>query len=297
MYKPSAFACLLVILLLCCLLYEVQQLKQSRALQDSSSTLHQEHQPQQRLQECSNSHAKFTCPKDDGFDRERIVFVHLPKAGGTSFRTWLQVHFQPANRSWFYHHRLKPPTGWFTDNHLVASFESGHEPALSMLGGARVNATVVTILRDPTSRLLSYYYYSHQTKKNDAYKFASFEQFVDSLDEDGNKGMKLGVYLYGRGSLKQAQEFLEKRVSLVGIYERMPETLWLARELLPWLKEVPFPNRNKGNYSYSLEMIPARTLKKLHFHYQKEYQLYAAAQKIFNEQLQCVAGELSKLPR
>ncbi len=105
--------------------------------------------------------------------------------------------------------------------------------------------------------------------------------------------------LYAEGSLEEAQEFLEKRVSLVGIYERMPETLWLTRELLPWLKEVPFPYENKGSYNSSLEeVISTRTLRQLHFHFPEEYQLYALAQKIFNERLQCLAeatGALRKL--
>ncbi len=299
MYKTSAFSLVIMLLLLCYLLYEVKELKQSIAFQASSGA-HQ-HQQQQRLHECSNSPAKFTCPKDDGFDRERIVFVHMPKTGGTSFRSWLQIHFSPANRSWLYH--TKPAKGWFTNNHLVASFESGHAGAGLMLQGARVNATVVTVLRNPTSRLLSYYHYAHHLKHHNIHKFASFEQFVDSLDVDDENSdemekmknktetrrLRPARFLYG-DSLEEAQAFLEKRVSLVGIYERMPETLWLARELLPWLKEVPFPYKNKGNYNSSLEeKVSTRTLKHLHFLFQEEYQLYAAAAEIFNRQLRCVA--------
>ncbi len=294
MYKTSVFS-LAIVLLLCYLLYEVKELKQS-----SSSQFGAHHQ--QRLHECSNSPAKLTCPKDDGFDRDRIVFAHMPKTGGTSFRSWLQTHFNPANRSW--HYITPPAPDWFTNNHLVASFESGHMFARRMLQGVRVNATVVTILRNPTSRMLSYYHYARHVQQRNVHKFASFAQFVDSLDvgdefnNNNNKKKKTATIklrparaLYG-DSLEQAQAFLEKRVSLVGIYERMPETLWLARELLPWLKDVPFPYENKGHYNYSLEMIPARTLRQLHFQLQDEYQLYATATEIFNRQLQCAAGEM-----
>ncbi len=160
-----------------------------------------------------------------------------------------------------------------------------------MLQGARVNATVITVLREPTSRLVSYYYHALRHKKGSVAKFASFEQYVDSFGDEVNVNdqQKSEARKYG-DSLEQAQAFLEKRVSLVGIYERMPETLWLARELLPWLKDVPFPYRNKGNYNYSLEMISARTKKLLHLHFQEDYQLYAVALKIFNEQLRCVAA-------
>ncbi len=298
-FRKSAFV--LVLLLLCYLLYEVKEFKQGSALQ-ASEDHHHDHdydhhdqipQPHQRLHddECSNySQAKFTCPKDDGFDRERIVFVHVPKTGGSSFRTWLQTHFSPANRSWFYHH-AKPPKDWFqgSNYHLEASFESAHAPARSMLQGARVNATVITVLRNPTSRLVSSYFHACY-KNTKAIKFASFEQYVESFGDGMSDKEKSEARKYG-DSLEQAQAFLEKRVSLVGIYERMPETLWLARELLPWLKDVPFPNRNKGNYNnYSLEMISARSLKQLHLHFQEEYQLYAVAEKIFNQQLQCVSA-------
>ncbi len=169
-----------------------------------------------------------------------------------------------------------------------------------MLPGARVNATVVTVLRNPTSRVVSYYYHAHHLKKRNVHKFTSFEKFVEGFgDEKDRKKIEatmgiLPVTAYGEGSLEQAQSFLEKRVSLVGIYERMPETLWLARDLLPWLREVPFPYRNKGSYNYSLEMISERTLKQLHFHFQEEYQLYAVAQNIFNKQLQCATAATTK---
>ncbi len=230
------------------------------------------------------------CATDDGFDRERIVFVHLPKTGGTSFRYWLQNHFQKGDRSWQYK-SLRAPKGWSRDEHNMARFASGHANQRSMLQGARVNATVVTILRNPTSRMVSFY--KHHARKGtfDKYNFTSFYEFVAGYDQ-WKSLYTFNARLYYGDSLQEAQAFLENRVSLLGIYDRLPETLWLARELLPWLDGVPFPYENKGSSKYYTAEISPKTLRLLTSLFKEEYQLYAAAEKSFNQRLLCVASKI-----
>ncbi len=223
------------------------------------------------------------CPKEDRFDRERIVFVHIPKTGGTSMRSWLQHHFKMEDRSWHYsiEDKLKR---WTIDEHNVGKFASGHAPANSMLQGARANASVVTVLRNPTSRIMSLFVHLLWQKRLEKYNITTFDQFVANYkqwDPDWN----IRVRSFYGSSLEEAIRFFKDRVSLIGIYERLHETIWLARELFPWLSELPFPYVNKGDYEFP--DIAPDTMTLMASLLNEEYQLYVAAENIFNQRLLC----------
>ncbi len=173
----------------------------------------------------SDSQIDSNCATDDGFDRERIVFVHLPKTGGTSFRYWLQDHFEKGDRSWQYK-SLRVPKGWGPGMNTIWP---GLQQAMPTKG----------LCFKVQGQCNSGHY--HQEPHLSFYKqWKSLSTF--------------NARLYYGDSLQEAQAFLENRVSLLGIYDCLSETLWLARDLLPWLGEVPFPNENKGSRHYTKEI-------------------------------------------
>lgn len=117
--------------------------------------------------------------------------------------------------------------------------------------------TYITMLRDPVDRILSYYYYVHQSPENRMYETVvgnemSLEAFVSSnvsneLDNSQTKflaGLET-PYLYegeyDNDLLEEAKQNMNTHFSTVGLTERFNESLLLFKQQLGW--SMPYYRR------------------------------------------------------
>ncbi len=215
-----------------------------------------------------------------------LVFVHIPKSAGTSMRNWLKRFFAPDDRSWFYPEGPAAGEEWLIESDQ-GKFAVGHSKAQRMLQGPRHNnnATVITVIRDPITRLQSFYY--EQSRNNRLVgrsKNLSFTEWVQQKNHASTY-----QYIFFGTTLEEAIEFIRHRVAVVGIFENMEETLWMVSQTLPYLQAGPaFPHLNvhprKADYEAELIAVLPLVMEKV----QKDLIFYREAQKVFASQLQCI---------
>jgi len=121
--------------------------------------------------------------------RPRIVFLHLPRTGGTALaKDILFPNFPRSSRSHVnYGHDLKPQAGaddplrWSEAKRRRIRLLAGHMP-LGLPQHFPGPSEFVTLLRDPVPRTISDYYYCHRNPTNPAHEMArklSLIQFVE----------------------------------------------------------------------------------------------------------------------
>jgi hypothetical protein len=182
-------------------------------------------------------------------DDRTIIYVHLPKCGGTTFNRIIEWEYpplqvfsvDPAFFRWSYRRLL----GWSQDRLARIKVFKGHMPFGLHKSLARP-ATYITVLRDPIDRAISQYYFplAHKLqRRHRQVKNLTLEEYVQrtpykNVQTKMLSGLDHGYdFLAGECSaeeLELAKLNLSARFSLVGLTERFDESLALAKIEFGW---------------------------------------------------------------
>lgn len=217
------------------------------------------------------------------------IYQHVPKCGGTSFRTacrsfFTEVHEVPPKKddpeAWEAFRRNKvdfatlgPDT--IITGHLIHDGVRPRERYAQEIAGADVK--ILTVLREPLSRMVSGYAYATQLGKN----------LPVTLDQRLRKAKNpMSRYLGFDGT--DAGTFL-KSFFLVGLTEHLQATVdLLAKSIGKESVEVPRVNVSKDRAK--LEVSP-ETAAVFRANNARDYELYETAVRIFRERCR---GELGR---
>ena len=182
-----------------------------------------------------------------------VIFQHLPKTAGVSFshllrsklKPWKIVQWNRVNESWnecleeLNYKQYKLVGGHLKYKHIDKfPFQS-------------TKGNLITIIRNPITRLISHYYYGINpetpTSKSFIKKYPSFEYFLDSFPDN----YMATQWLIGNvSSLEEAIPILKKRYCFIGLTEFPNLSSLLLTKLLNSNFETIENHNNNNNHSY-----------------------------------------------
>jgi hypothetical protein len=244
---------------------------------------------------------------------EVVIFVHLPKCGGTTLNRIIEWEYDPRRIftidpsffRWSYN-RLK---GLPTERLDRMDVFKGHMP-FGLHRRLSAAATYITVLRDPVERAISAYYFAATYRLHPRHREVSrmsLEDFIQHTDYHNVQckmiaGMDIGYdFLAGdctAETLELAKENLAKHYSLVGLTEQFDETLALAKLKFGW-NIARYANFNVTKVRAQKDRVSAATLELIAKLNRFDVELYEHVVPLFRNQFahagEAAANELKRI--
>jgi hypothetical protein len=231
-----------------------------------------------------------------------VVFHHIPKTAGTSFKAVLHNNLETESVLELYALDSRDRLASIP-NERLASLRAivGHLPFCFFVPrNPQPPLLHCTLLRRPVDRVLSYYGYirwntGHYLHERISRENLSLHDFVlrrDNVELDNLQVRYLcstdcsNVPIGGCTTemLEEAKENLAQLFGLVGLQEEFPLTLSLANRKLGW-SNLPIPHINRTPDRPALGDVDARTLSTIEALNSLDLELYAFARNLFFEQV------------
>lgn len=217
-------------------------------------------------------------------DADVVVYLHIPKTGGSTLVDIMRRQYPPGATRWFSYQRPEQ----------VAAFEALSETeieGIQLLAGhfpfgihRRLpgKATYVTMLRDPVGRFISEY---KQVKRKHwqgdwhppSERLRSLDDFLDYRIETNATDVQTR-FLSGcfpppgskppfdplpGDALERAKQNIEDHFSMVGVMERFDESLLLMKRQLGWPHRVSYVRQNTAPQSTSPRDMSTKLLERI----------------------------------
>jgi hypothetical protein len=224
---------------------------------------------------------------------KNLIFLHLPKNGGTTFQTIVRRYYSRAETFWIGYNREKK---WNLDEFINLPEEKRKKIHL-LLGHFMFGlhkylygeSDYITFLRKPIERTISFYNYVSRTPQNRLYedvKDKSLFEFVTQIkDFDINNGQirKLsGVHGTEEEMFDKALDNIEKHFSFVGLQERFDESLIILAGIYGW-NNISYKKENVSRDGVSISELDDKTIQAIKELNHGDLKLYEIFEKRFDK--------------
>lgn len=232
--------------------------------------------------------------------RRALLFLHVPKAGGTALWGALGNRFAAEDCLDTYHAR-RPTDGEMN----AARFMTGHL-SMSVLDRFEQTPFSITVLREPIARVLSTYSFFRELdeprtirprlERHDAMVRLARRHSLEELIEEAPDLAEyyLGNWqarVLGAKRLDRTDERLEdaldglRRCDFVGLAERQDESVdWLTR-CLGWAPLTPLPRTMVTRHRLRQEEISSAALEALRGFTAVDRELYSEAERLYEDRV------------
>ena len=237
-------------------------------------------------------------PEEGAAGAEKVIFLHIPKTAGTSVRQVVTKEYPGRRCLFIYSHSpaffasIKPllPAARAVYGHVSYGI---HE----LLG---IRGRYVAFLRDPVRRVVSFY--NHQARKRDSEFYRRIREGL-TLDEMLRSGIchQVNNHMVRISSghagtqpvddeavFEKAVANIEAHFEMVGLVERLPESMALLGARLGFRRRHRLPRRNVNRHRRSGRMDQA-LLSEIRRCNRLDLMLYAYVQQRFQEQVRSLA--------
>ncbi len=241
-------------------------------------------------------------------DSPTVLFLHIPKAGGTTLGEFV---FNQCRTDDEYDEGLIKSGVFFMSHGFFKEFDLSvpehvqkilRRPDLRAVVGhfgfglhEYINrpSTYITLLRNPVERIISLYHYLKLEDKMSLEQFASSPPFKEADNDQTRRLAGVDPEIGGCTSehLRAAQENLRKHFSVVGVTERLDETFILLKRNLNWTKEIASYPRNVNPNKPLTNSISPEIRKAIRKRNELDCELHQYANKLMDE---AIAGEGSE---
>ena len=251
---------------------------------------------------------------------QRLIFVHIPKAAGSTLRQIIRRQMPRGNDLTMYFIGIKPGRTR-ADGVVESSALEDIERLRHLTDDERAQIVCVlghlpfgiheflppgfeyiTMLRNPVERIISDYYYilrrpTHRLYQAIQSRQISLEQYVTSgLDPRLDNGQVRylcgmrevdGVFVDGaltERALEAAKRNLEERIKTFGITERFDESVLLFRRAMGW-RNVFYESENVTRGRPKIAGLPSDVVKTMEEQLSYDMELYHFAANLFERRL------------
>lgn len=230
----------------------------------------------------------------------RVLFTHIPKAGGTTLEHLLAKNHPPNgtvlinSENLFLHPMVFGRFGGLP--RVVMGHHKLSQPLYMLMDHRTAH---ITILREPVSRVLSHYDYLRVSPNHRTHRIVrdmTVEQFASSrVTPELANGQTLRLagmlprFLAARfkppaDALAIAKENLERRFSFFGLTERYGEFLLMASRLLGW-RDIFCEPRNVSRQRAGRDSATDRVIEIIRERNVLDIELYDFARDLFQRRL------------
>lgn len=248
--------------------------------------------------------------RDKG-EKSMLLFTHIPKVGGTTFEYLLSKNYRINRTLHINNPELeKRPYLLFKHSKLTGVIMGHHRVDSILYQMIDCPIMQVTMLREPISRLISYYYYKREGKdkgpdnKDSKVSKMTLAEFVESdeffevvngqaLRITGKTAKDLGQSQHGHeDTLEEAKMILRDRMSIFGITEQYAKFLVMLKRTLKW-QDIYYLRQNVTKQKTEREAIDPDVIQTMRKRNAVDIALYDYAKNLFEER--CVELGISQV--
>jgi hypothetical protein len=241
-----------------------------------------------------------------GKTEEAVIFLHLPKTAGTTVNRLIEWEYRlsemysvdPVLFKWSAAHLRKLPAGrlkkirMFKGHMVFGLHEVLSQPA-----------TYITVLRDPVDRVISAFYFMRSYKLHPLYwklrhNNWTLEDFVRRYQRENVQAKVVAGSEYDAPCtpeiLEKAKQNLRRHFSVVGLSERLEESLALMKLRFGW-KLASYSSFNVTRSRPKKDDLPKATLDLIREKNTFDIELYQCAREIFESALKGNATEVKRI--